>query len=109
MKQQNVFEFYIDDLTDEAKSRFIEFLGGENGNHDVIPFCIYETSYEEEDQDLLKLFKVTVTEKLQRVVTVEAESGEDAEQIVSSIWKNGGYILGADDFTGVEFEVIPVD
>ena len=37
------FEFLLDDLTEEAKARFIEFLGGDNGNHDIIPYYVYET------------------------------------------------------------------
>ena len=43
MEHIKKFEFRLDDLTDEAKARFIRFLGGDNGNHDVIPFCTYET------------------------------------------------------------------
>ena len=49
-----LFEFFIDDLTDEAKARFISFLGGDNGNHDVIPFHIYQSLCEEEDCDNCK-------------------------------------------------------
>ena len=43
MEHIKKFEFRLDDLTDEAKARFIRFLGGDNGNHDVIPFYVYET------------------------------------------------------------------
>jgi hypothetical protein len=43
------FEFFIDDLTDEAKARFISFLDGDEGNHDIIPFCTYETVCEDGD------------------------------------------------------------
>jgi hypothetical protein len=39
------FEFFLTDLTDEARERFEEFLG-DNGNHDVIPFCVYEVETE---------------------------------------------------------------
>ena len=42
MEHYKKFEFYLDDLTDEAKARFIKFLGGDGGNHDVIPFSVYE-------------------------------------------------------------------
>lgn len=48
MEQFKKFEFFIDDLTDDAKDKFIEFLGGDDGNHDVIPFCIYESLCEDE-------------------------------------------------------------
>ena len=43
--QLKTFEFFINDLKDEVKDRFISFLGDENGgNHESIPFCIYETA-----------------------------------------------------------------
>jgi hypothetical protein len=47
--QLKTFEFFIDDLKDEAKERFISFLGGDNGNHDIIPFCVYETAVSDLD------------------------------------------------------------
>jgi hypothetical protein len=47
MEQTKSIEFFLNDLTDEAKARFIQFLGGDDGNHDVIPFCIYETICED--------------------------------------------------------------
>ena len=45
------FHFRIDELTDETKAKFIRFLGGDNGNHDTIPFCVYETICEDGDCD----------------------------------------------------------
>lgn len=48
-------------------------------------------------------YEVTITETLQKNVTVEAGSQAEAEQIVSDRWKNGEYILDADSFSGVEF------
>ena len=48
-------------------------------------------------------YEVTITETLQKNVTVEADSQFEAEQIVSDCWKNGEYILDADSFSGVEF------
>jgi hypothetical protein len=48
-------------------------------------------------------YKVRITETLQRLVSVEADSEEHAELIVSENWRNSQYILGADDFLGVEF------
>ena len=44
-------EFYFDDLKEEAQKRFIEFLSGENGNYDVIPFCIMEDDEPEEENE----------------------------------------------------------
>lgn len=36
------FEIYINDLIKEKQEELIEFLGGENGNYDVIPIVILE-------------------------------------------------------------------
>ena len=54
--------------------------------------------------NLMKEFDVTITEKLQAVVTVEAETREGAEQMVSDQWRCGDHILDADNFVDVEFE-----
>ena len=46
------FEFFFSDLTPEAQERFMEFLGGDNGNYDVLPFCIFEQeSFEQESEE----------------------------------------------------------
>ena len=52
----------------------------------------------------MREYDVTITETLRKTVTVEAESMAEAEQKVEGEWKNGDYILDADDFVGVEFE-----
>ena len=52
----------------------------------------------------MKEFDVTITEKLQAVVTVEANTKEEAEQMVSDQWRSGDHILDADNFVDVEFE-----
>jgi len=52
----------------------------------------------------LKEYDVTIIETLKKTVTVEAESQDEAEQIVSDNWHNSEYILDADDFVSVEFE-----
>ncbi len=54
-------------------------------------------------QIVYKKFSVTITETLKMVVEVEAQNQQQAEQIVSDRWKNGEYILDADNFFGVEF------
>lgn len=46
---------------------------------------------------------ITITETLQKVVTVVASNQSEAEQIVSDQWKNSDHILDADHFVGVEF------
>lgn len=43
------FEFFWNDLTEECQARFFEFLGGENGNYDVIPFASLEIETEENE------------------------------------------------------------
>jgi len=51
----------------------------------------------------MKEYEVTIQETLQKKVIVEANSREEAEEIVERRWKDSDYILDADDFTGVEF------
>ena len=53
---------------------------------------------------MAKEFDVTIVETLRKKVTVEADSLEEAEQLVNDRWYAGDYILDADDFFGVEFE-----
>lgn len=48
-------------------------------------------------------YDITIREMLEMTVTVEAESREEARQIVADRWKNGEYILDADSFKDVEF------
>lgn len=54
----------------------------------------------------MKEFDVTITETLQKTVTVEAESQLEAEEKVCESWKKGDYILDADDFTGMKLETV---
>ena len=42
-------------------------------------------------------------ETLQKTVTVEADSREEAERQVEESWNNSEYILDADSFVGVDF------
>lgn len=53
----------------------------------------------------MKEYEVKITETLERVVKVRADSQAEAEEIVGDDWSAGDYVLGADDFTGVEFNV----
>lgn len=53
----------------------------------------------------MKEFNVIITETLRKVVTVEAETAEDAKDMVDAAWHNSEYILEAEDFAGVEFTV----
>ena len=52
----------------------------------------------------MKKFEVTITETLKKTVEVEAETQEEAEQIVTDDWYKGDHILDADNFTEVVFE-----
>jgi len=51
-----------------------------------------------------KKYDVTITETLKRTVEVEAESQEQAEDIVADGWRDSKYVLGADDFACVDIE-----
>ena len=48
-------------------------------------------------------YAVTITELLQRTVTVDADSPHQAEMMVWDDWCNEKYVLGESDFTGVDF------
>ena len=51
----------------------------------------------------MKTYSVKITETLEMIVTVEAETVSEAEALVSEEWHKGEYILDADCFTGVDF------
>ena len=53
---------------------------------------------------VMKAFDVTITETLQAVVTVEAESAEEAMRMVNDQWRAGDHILDAENFVDVDFE-----
>lgn len=55
----------------------------------------------------MKEYEVNIVETLKKTVTVEAESLEDAKYRVQKAWGKGDYILDADDFSGLEFELSP--
>ena len=55
----------------------------------------------------MKEYEVNIVETLKKTVTVEAESPEDAKYQVQKAWSKGEYILDADDFSGLEFELSP--
>lgn len=51
----------------------------------------------------MQIYKVTITETSKMYVEVEAESREEAEQIVGDGWRRSEYVLDSDYFDGVEF------
>ncbi len=48
-------------------------------------------------------FEVTIHEHLEKTVTIDAQSREEAENKVKQLWKAGFYILDSESFTGVDF------
>lgn len=54
----------------------------------------------------MKIYKVQITEKLQKTIEVEANSEQEAMDIVESKWSDGDIILTADDYTDKELEVL---
>ena len=50
------------------------------------------------------IYEVTITETLQRKVSVSAESAEEAEAKVTDRWNKSEIILNADDFVGVDYK-----
>ena len=52
-----------------------------------------------------KTFEVTITETLSRTVRVEAEDAYEAQTIVNEGYYRGHYILTAEDYQGVEYEI----
>ena len=54
--------------------------------------------------DNRKVYAVKITEKLEKVVCIEAESDWEAECIAEENWNNGEYILDAECFTIATFE-----
>lgn len=53
----------------------------------------------------MKEYDIKITETLEKTVTVEANSREEAEAKVEQAWNNSEYILDSEDFTGAAFAV----
>ncbi len=49
-------------------------------------------------------YRVTITETLQKTISVKAGSLQEAEGIVEARWRRSEYILDASCFTDVRFE-----
>lgn len=50
-------------------------------------------------------YKVNIEEILRRVIEIEAESEDDAESKVRTMYKEQKIVLGAEDFQEVEFYI----
>lgn len=53
----------------------------------------------------MKEFDVNITETLEKVVTIEAESKEEALKLAEEMWHNSDIILDADNFADVDYKV----
>ena len=51
----------------------------------------------------MKEFEVTITETLQKSITVEAATREEAQAMVEEMWDKGDVVLDADHFVSAEF------
>lgn len=51
----------------------------------------------------MKEYEVTITETLQKTVSIEAESREEAERLIEDMWKDSEIILNSDDFYDVAY------
>ncbi len=54
----------------------------------------------------MKEYDVTITETLEKTVTVEAGSKAEAEEMVRQQYYNSEYILDSENFTGVDFKLV---
>ena len=54
----------------------------------------------------MKEYDVTITETLEKTVTVEAASKAEAEEKVRQQYYNSEYILDSENFTGVDFKLV---
>ena len=54
----------------------------------------------------MQVYKVKITETLQRIIEVEAVSADDALNFTNKMWLNGEVVLTADDYVDKELEVI---
>lgn len=53
----------------------------------------------------MKEYVITITEVLERTVFINADNQEEAHERARADWNNGAFILDADDFVDVEFEL----
>lgn len=51
-------------------------------------------------------YTICIKETLTEYVTVTASSSQEAKEQVEAAWENSEYVLGAENFQGVEFDVM---
>ena len=79
---------------------------------DTVAWAADESNEDKDDEGVgegLRAFKVTITETLEKIVTVKARNRHEAEQMVSEDWHKSDPILDSDNFTGVDFKAVPAD
>ena len=59
----------------------------------------------EEEEKTIRQYAVKITETLEKVVYIEADSRIEAEAIAEENWNNSEYILDAENFVCARFEV----
>jgi hypothetical protein len=52
----------------------------------------------------MSVYKVIITETLERVIEVKAQNQYEAVQLAEERWTQGDIILCAEDFTGASFD-----
>lgn len=59
----------------------------------------------------MKTFKVRITETLEKVVTIQAETEKEALQLADDNYRaaQDDYVLDAENFTNVDFKVLKDD
>lgn len=56
----------------------------------------------------MKTYEVEISETLRKIVTVEARNYDDAINRIREAWRRCEYVLDADDFIEVGFEIVGV-
>ena len=53
----------------------------------------------------MKIYKVSITETLSRLIEIEAPDKASALVEANRRWKDEGEVLNSDDFQGVDFQI----
>ena len=64
---------------------------------------------EKKAEDELGSYTVNIKETLEKQVSIDAESSDDALRIAEQNWKNAEYVLDGECFTGVEYTIVRED
>jgi hypothetical protein len=61
----------------------------------------------EGEASAMKTYTVTIMERLEQTVEVQAASALEARDLVERQWRNSDHILDSDHFVGVDFKARP--